>query len=284
MRPSLISVLLVLLTGLTAWADPRPAEPAVGYRWLAQYDPAQSLQTRIPTPRGYERPAVQVGSFADWLRHLPLKPGRPRVMLFDGTPRDNQQAHVAVINMDVGNRDLQQCADSIIRLRAEYLLASGKPADIHFKFTSGHVADWTEWAAGGRPVVKGSKVTWTRTAAADDSYASFRRYLDLVFTYAGTRSLSGEMKAVVASDPIEIGDAFVAPGSPGHAVIVVDVAIQTGTGKRMFLLAQGFMPAQDMHILRNPADPTGGPWYDANFGEELRMPEMTLARDGQRRF
>jgi hypothetical protein len=50
----------------------------------------------------------------------------------------------------------------------------------------------------------------------------------------------------------------------------MDVA-QHRSGKKVFLLAQSYMPAQDIHILKNPASQT--PWYDADFGSRLITPE-----------
>jgi len=46
---------------------------------------------------------------------------------------------------------------------------------------------------------------------------------------------------------------------PGHAVIVVDMA-EDAKGQRAFLLAQSYMPAQDIHILKNPMDADLSPW------------------------
>jgi len=37
-------------------------------------------------------------------------------------------------------------------------------------------------------------------------------------------------------------------GSPGHAMLVVDVA-EDERGRRIYLLAQSYMPAQDIHIV-----------------------------------
>jgi Domain of unknown function (4846) len=277
-------ILFLLSLSVTLCAEPGSDGPAGRYLWMGKYDPAQSIEARIPLPGGYERTAVKGGSFGEWLRHLPLKEGVPAVLLFDGTPKADRNGHVAVINMDVGNKDLQQCADSVIRLRAEYLFVAKVFDQIHFRFTSGHVAEWSKYAAGGRPTVKGSKVVWSPAERADSSYASFHRYLELVFTYAGTRSLSAEMQAVEASSEVQIGDVFVQAGSPGHAVIVVDTAVHPQTGKRLFLLAQGYMPAQEMHVLRNPGNAALSPWYEAELGPELRTPDWVFARECLRRF
>ncbi len=44
----------------------------------------------------------------------------------------------------------------------------------------------------------------------------------IVFAYAGTLSLYEELESVPIKD-MDIGDIFVQGGSPGHAVIVVDM-------------------------------------------------------------
>jgi hypothetical protein len=73
-------------------------------------------------------------------------------------------------------------------------------------------------------------------------------------------------------------------GSPGHAEIVVDLAEDPKTKARAFLLVQSFMPAQDMHITRNPTDPTLSPWYRADFGDSLVTPGYTFTRGELKRF
>jgi hypothetical protein len=215
---------------------------------------------------------------------LPLVPGRPPVRLFDGRLKSRQDVHAAVLDIDVGDRDLQQCADAIIRLRAEHLYSTGRFSDIHFNFTSGHRADFSKWAEGHRPLVLGNRVRWSKLARRDDSYGSFRKYLDIVFSYAGTLSLSGEMDSV--SDParMKVGDVFIRGGTPGHAVIVVNMAVSSTSGEKLFLLAQSYMPAQEIHILRNLGDPDLSPWYSTEFGDKLVTPEYTFRRDELRRL
>ncbi len=272
---------IVCMARLAAAAE----APAPLYAWLeTPPDPAAALDRRFPPPAGYERASAAPGSFAEWLRRLPLKPPGSPVLLHDGRKKANQEAHAAVVDIDTGKRDLQQCADSVIRLRAEYLFAAGRTGEISFEFTSGDRADFERWAGGWRPAVKGNSVRWEKAARPDAGYPSFRRYLDVVFAYAGTISLGRQLRPVADPREMAAGDVFIRPGSPGHAAIVADVAVQPATGKQVFLILQGFMPAQDLHVLRNPGDPRLSPWYPADFGEELRTPEWTFRKGDLRRF
>lgn len=106
--------------------------------------------------------------------------------------------------------------------------------------------------------------------------------MDIIFAYAGTLSLEKELVFVNISD-ISIGDIFIQGGSPGHAVIVVDMAIDE-KGDKIFLLAQSYMPAQDIHILKNPNDKNISPWYRANIDMELITPEWTFTKSDLKRF
>ncbi|MBK7945997.1 MAG: hypothetical protein IPJ85_12150 [Flavobacteriales bacterium] len=49
-----------------------------------------------------------------------------------------------------------------------------------------------------------------------------------------------------------------------------------------FLLAQSYMPAQDMHIVRNP-DSREGAWYVLE-GDALRTPEWTFTWGDRKRW
>jgi len=254
------------------------------YPWSDGYEVCETLVNRIPIPEGYRRVKTTVGTFQYWLRNLPLKKEKPAVHLYDGREKLNQKTHFAVVDMDVGSKDLQQCADAVIRLRAEYLYFLGSYEKIHFNFTSGDRADFTKWMDGYRPIVEGNKVRWTRSETEDSSYHSFRKYLEKVFIYAGSYSLSKELHSVQDVDEMRIGDVFIEGGFPGHAVIVVDMALDEDTGKKLFLLAQSYMPAQDVHILKNPANASPYPWYELDFGEILHTPEWTFDKSDLMRF
>ena len=79
--------------------------------------------------------------------------------------------------------------------------------------------------------------------------------MDYVFAYAGTYSLAHELKPAPLAT-LQIGDVFIKGGFPGHAVLVADVVENAQTGEKRFLLVQSYMPAQEMHVLKNPAAAT----------------------------
>jgi hypothetical protein len=249
---------------------------------LAAVASADTIEERIAPPAGFRRVPEAAGSFGAWLRKLPLKPGRPPVRLFDGRLKTNQSAHWAVLDIDVGRGDLQQCADAVMRLRAEYLRAAGAEGAIGFHFTNGEPARWSAWRDGFRPRVRGNRVAWAKSAARDGSYASFRRYLDVVFTYAGSASLERELERVRDPRRIQAGDVFIQGGHPGHAVLVADVA-EDAAGRRAVLLVQSYMPAQNIHILRHPGA-RENPWYVITGNDRLLTPEWEFPPGALRRF
>jgi hypothetical protein len=246
-------------------------------------DPAgNTIASRFVPPPGFVRDTLAVNSFGTYLRNFPLLPVGTPVKLFNGQLKGRQDVHEAVLDLDVGNRDLQQCADAIMRLRAEYLWEEGRYDDIHFNFVSGFRADYGRWRQGQRIKVSGNRVTWTSSSGPKTSYEEFRRYLIMVFSYAGTASLAKEMETVSVED-IEIGDVFIKGGFPGHAVIVMDRVRNPATNEVRVLLAQSYMPAQQMHVLKNPYGPDGSPWYDP-VQANLITPEWPFTRDQLKRF
>ena len=237
---------------------------------------------QIPAPDGYERQHVDSVHIGHYLRNLSLKKDK-HVYLYNGDLKYNQSAQYAVIDIDVGDKDLQQCADATMRLRAEHLFQTGKHDDIAFHFTSGHLAKWTQYAKGYRAKINGSNVTWVKTASSDTSYDNFRRYMNLVFSYCGTRSMDKEVAPISAKD-IEIGDVFHQTGNPyGHAVTVMDVAIDSA-GNTCFMLSQSYMPAQSIHILKNPNNSELSPWYTITDNVALITPEWTFPAGSLKRW
>jgi hypothetical protein len=162
---------------------------------------------------------------------------------------------------DIGNKDLQQCADAVIRLRAEYLFKQKRYDEIKFQFTNGDVFRWNDYKKGIRPkLINSNKVAFEQVANYDDSYKGFRNYLDIIFMYAGSISLNRETSVVKENSKISTGDILITPGSPGHVVIIVGRA-KNSNNETVYLLAQGYTPAQSIHVLKNPNDKKINPWY-----------------------
>lgn len=255
----------------TSNGDTIPAQETISpdKQYSILFPEGKTQETRILPPKGYDRIPSSAGELTSFLRNMELKADGSPVLLYDGTEKGAQEGHIAVFALDTGDRDLQQCADSILRVYAEYYWSLGAYDKISFHLTNGFLMEYTKWREGNRLVVNGNDVSWSKKKGYDASYETFRNYLDMVFAYAGTLSLSQECKPITIEE-IRPGDLFLQGGSPGHCVLVVDVA-EDSAGNRCYLLAQGYMPAQDFHILRNPLHEED-PWY---YEAELTFPLNT---------
>lgn len=243
------------------------------------------VSERFPVPELYTRQDTNKLGFASYLRNLGLKKHGSNVTLYNGQLKRNQSAHLAVVDMEIGQRDLQQCADAVIRLRGEYLFHQKRFNEISFTFTNGFKASFDTWSRGYQIQVKGNVVSWVKSSKNDASYASFRAYCEQVFTYAGSLSLSKQLNFVTNLNEIKSGDVFIRGGSPGHAVIVIDVAVNRVNGKKIFMLAQSYMPAQEIQILKNPQSTTESPWYEVEeIQTQLVTPEYIFNKDELMRF
>jgi hypothetical protein len=244
----------------------------------------KTIQQRYALPSGFTRVAVDKGSFAAYLRELPLRDNDHLVKYYNGETKPKGDVYDAVIKMDIGKKNLLQCADAVIKLRAEYLYAQKNYSAIHFNFTNGFRAEYPKWKSGYRIVVAGNNVVWKKSAEPDESYSCFNQFMETVFTYAGTLSLSKELETKSLAD-MEIGDVFIKGGSPGHAVIVVDMMQNKTTGKKYFMLAQSYMPAQEIQVLLNPNAEESTVWYELDTNQSIwQTPEWKFTSDQLKAF
>ncbi len=243
--------------GSTQMKDPFTKIDTAGY----------TIFNRFAPPPGYIRTVIDTASFGFYLRHLKLKTFGTRVRYYNGQPKNKKNVYISVIDMEIGNRDLQQCADAIMRLRSEFLYARHQYEDIHFNFVSDGQARYYEEFIDG-----------------DHSYGKFRKYLDFVFSYANTSSLNQELIGMDSMEDMKIGNVFIQTGNPyGHAVIVVDMAENPYSGEKVYMLAQSYMPAQDIQILVNRKNSLYSPWYllDEN---PIETPEWRFNTNDLKRF
>jgi hypothetical protein len=229
--------------------------------------PSKTIRTRFNCPKGFERVAVKSNSFGEYLRNSELKPFASYVFYYNGEPKKKENVYISVIKMDIGNRDLQQCADAVMRLRGEYLYKQKRFKEIHFNFVSDNKPRYFKNYAKG-----------------DYSYSKFRKYMNYIFSFANTSSLQDELEPVKDIDFMKIGDVFIQKGRPyGHAVIVVDMALNKKNRNKIFILAQSYMPAQEIQILVNQQENQISPWYKLR-NSAIYTPEWTFNPKDLNRF
>jgi hypothetical protein len=195
------------------------------------------------------------------VRELPLAPQGTPVTSYDGKelrPGDDEYVE-NVIGIDVGTADLQQSADVIVRLHAEWLWSRGERDKISYVASSKLPLPLSRWEKGQRLISdNGTDVFWAIQGKPKDvSYAEFRKYLDAVFNWGNSTSLSARARKLEKPEDLLPDDFFLHSHPPGHVAIVLDVAEKPG-GERVALLGQALNPAQSLHILR-PGRAT--PWF-----------------------
>ena len=242
-------------------ASPSPASPPAAasfvlYPWLegdasGMPAPVDTLEQRFPPPPGFTRVPLAPDGFGAFLRTLPLAAKGTPVLSYRGDTirRDGHPNVAAVVAIDIGKADLQQCADAILRLHAEFRWSHGH-RDQAYRTASGQKLEFQRYAAGQRVRVDGNKIELVQSAKrADPTHDLFRTWLDDVFGWTNTGALARDGERV-ALDGLRPGDFFVLTGVPfGHTVLVLDMA-KDAAGRRAVLLGQSFVPAQNVHVLR----------------------------------
>jgi hypothetical protein len=240
-----------------------------------------TIETRYNVPAGYKRVAIEKGSFGYFLRNQKLKPYGEKALYYNGQAKRSEGVYDSVIDVEIGDRDLHQCADAIMLIRAEYFYQKKEYDKINFNFVSGFNAQYSKWMQGYR-INPNGKGSYYKKASPSNTYKDFRSFMNIVFGYAGTLSMEKEMKPQ-SLENMKIGDVFIMGGSPGHAVIIVDMA-ENDKGEKIFILAQSYMPAQQTQILINPADRNMGVWYSLKGKTVLETPEWRFPLEKLRKF
>jgi len=229
-----------------------------------------TIATRVVLPEGFSRVPYDKNSFQEYLRNYALKEYGAPIINYDGSSYFAQHWHDAILEVPVPKNGLQQCADALMRIRSEYLWEQNRKNEIGFNFTSGDYCSWKYYAQGYRPKINGNKVSFLKTAVPDNSKRNFYKYLNLIYMYAGTASLHSELPKVKLKY-LQIGDMLVKPGFPGHIEIIVD-EVQNEKGEKLFLLAQGNTPAQNVCLLKNFEDTSISPWYAFEENQAIYTP------------
>jgi hypothetical protein len=206
----------------------------------------------IQLPPSFERIKVSQNSFEEFCRNLPLKKDKT-IYLYNGHAKSGQGDQFAVVDLSIGNKDLQQCADVIMRIRAEYFYAKKEFDRIKFTDNAGKEYKLRQ----------------------DASREEFDQYLENVFAHCGTLSLEKQLYKCTNIKDATIGDVLIKGGSPGHAMLIVDMA-ENAKGQKIYLLLQGFMPAQSIHVVKNLEVTNLSPWYLLDSQREINTPGWTF--------
>ena len=222
--------------------------------------PNSLFNPNIPSTNSVDTLKFDQDSWQYFLKNLPVI--NSPVLDFRGKPVDYQDKSAGIIPYDVGKSDLQQCADALMRLRAEYLFQQKRFDEIGFHFVSGHFYSWNDYCKGLRPKLNGNSIKFVQSSPSGKTHADLRKYLDIVYMYAGTVSLAKELKP---ANDFEIGTVVIYAGSPGHCFIIIDEALNE-KGEKVFKLAEGYTPAQSIYVLQNLAEGQCSPWHKLGKG------------------
>ncbi len=245
------------------------------------------IESRYLLPEGYKRVEANNDSFAYFLRHEKLKPYGEKSNYYNGDKKPNQGVYDSVFDVDLEGKNLLHCADACYKFIGDYLYKKGDYSKMRFKFVSGGVADFGKYTRGYR--VDPETGEYFLMAEPSTNESVYKKFMTVVYAYSGTLSLV-EDTFKVDIDDIEIGDMFVVGGTPGtkrvgHAIMVVDMAVNGN--KKIVMLAQSYMPAQQTQILINKNNKDTSPWYSIDEIKEsgiLKTPQWTFKLDELRRF
>lgn len=154
-----------------------------------------------------------------------------------------------------------------MRLRAEYFFARKEYGSIKFPGSKGAEYNFLQYSQGHSNCF---------------THDCLLKFLETVFTYCGTYTVDAITKQI-SINGMQPGDVFVKAGAPGHAMIVMDMAVNETTGSKIYLLAQSFMPAQDMHIVVNSNSSALSPWYLLD-DEPIITPGWKFSKEQLKRF
>ena len=271
----------------TEYATEEPSATPEPYDYINEE--GTTAYERFNAPEGYTKVECEEGSFGEYLRNYNLKEYGEKALYYNDKRGSGEElvysdetSTVGVFQQQDTLTHWQQCADSIMMLYAEYLWENARYDEIVFDFYSGFRCAYSKWAEGNRVDVSG-KGAWVNKAGqngvtADDySYETFLKYLDIIYQYANTWSLANQYGGVSYDDLMpgdfivadidqlkeaaaEVSDAHAESISYGHAMVVVDVAVNA-EGHKVFMLAEGNTPATEVAVVENP-DKSMSVWFE----------------------
>jgi len=220
---------------------------------------AATIGEIIAPPAGYTRMVSDRGSFSEWVQTLPLKDSTV-IALYNGQTHTSKRVLAVVDRPLLYHSDLEQCADYCMRFWAEYHRDAGKLDDLYLFDYSGNRMKYTD---GGKP---------------------YDVFLKTAMMYSNSHSIKAGCEAVDEGD-LRPGDMIVQNegGGIGHVSMIVDMA-EDSAGNRLYLIGYSFMPAQEFHIEKAPADCGREGWFTIRGFYSFLDEYLDLGKPVLRRF
>lgn len=193
----------------------------------------------LPLPPGYTRLSFQEGSYSRWLQNLPLKKDKTIKLYNKKNVTPGYYNVFAVIDLPMlFDRDLEQCADYIMRLWAEYHIKTKQEASLYLFNYSGEKQFFSK------------------------SGKNYRQFLLWAMAYSNSYSLKTGCAPVPGEKNLIPGDMFTQnrDGGIGHVSVILDICENT-KGRRLYLVGYSFMPAQELHIEKATRRYGTGGWF-----------------------
>ncbi len=220
--------------------------------------------SKFESPTHFERQKYP-NSFAKWLNNISLKNNNTPVYTFDGKKKSNPNIYVSVLDLKQPNKNVQFNANALLSLRAEYFYQTKRYEQLD-----------------EMSKIETQPLAYTTFVNGDFSVKKFHEYL-IYYLENSTPNTIRELMKPIPLKEIQLGDVFFQYGNTkSHAVILLDFA-QDHHGNKLFILAQGYYPSQDIHILTNPSNDYISPWYEVKSGV-LLTPEWRFHTSDLMRF
>ncbi len=250
---------------------------------IGQPNSGNTILSCINPPAGFHRVEIRKNSFAEWLRNLQLKPPESPVVDFRGKifKSKDDTTVAAVIDWEIKGRRFDQCMDILVRFYAEYLWDKEELEKLNLPLPGKQSLKWTDWEKGFRPKFKGINFDLVKSEKYNSSKKNYNKFLNLVFAESHTQQFYYAY-SVIEKQNVQVGDFIVKRGVKGHAVMIVDLAIDP-EGNLVALIGQGDTPACEFYLLNYKKD---DPWIPLDFSKEIiPLPiNKKMTWDGLRRF
>jgi hypothetical protein len=244
-----------------------------------------NIETKYNPPEGFER--VYNDDYSKFLRQFPLKKNNI-VKYHSGEEKPNYDIWDAVFDYDLGTHKYHECADAVIYLYSKYNWVAKNYQNLEFHTKLGTSLKYNDYLNGVK--YKGNDNwtdlinDWANPKPRLNNLKNFEAWLKIVWGWANTYSIDEYNSIKINILDMRPGDFFVRsyPNRFGHAINVVDIVVNQTNNKKMYMLSQSYMPAQETHILINPQN--GSVWYTLDEFNDIVTPEWSFTVNELKRF